>query len=172
MRHVFLSSTVRRLGAALAVLALAGLAASPAAAADVEVKFVEPDTFADVGRSHSDRERAMKALAEHLHELGRSLPPGQTLRIEVTDVDLAGEIDPFIWRGGGEVRVLRGRADWPRLSLRYSLQADGGTLKAGEVQLSDLSYMFSMLRHDRAADELAYEKRMVRRWFNETFAAR
>ena len=57
--------------------------------------------------------------------LGRRLPDGQTLTIAVLDLDLAGSLRPT---PTGELRVLRGGADWPSMSLRYTLQADGRTL--------------------------------------------
>ena len=69
------------------------------------------------------------------------------------------------------MRVLRGRADWPHMNLRYTLLADGHVLKSGEAQLSDISYMYSLQSNSRvrSGDTLAYEKRMVHRWFDETF---
>ncbi len=159
----------KRLAAALVLLAAAVL---PAQAGEVEVKFIEPDKFSDAGRSRLDRERTLKGLGDYLQALGRELPEGQTLRLEVTDLDLAGNLEPFGWRRMDEVRVLRGRADWPHLNLRYTLQAEGRTLKTGDAHLADLSYMYALRGRELGQGDLAYEKRMVRRWFDETFAAR
>lgn len=161
--------TPQRLATALVLLAAFAL---PAQAGEVEVKFIEPDKFSDAGRSSVDRERTLKSLGDYLQALGRELPAGQTLRLEVTDLDLAGNIEPFGWRRMDDVRVLRGGADWPHLNLRYTLQAEGRTLKAGDAHLSDLSYMYALRGRDLGQGDLAYEKRMVRRWFDETFAAR
>jgi len=157
-------------GTTLALVAACTAIGLPAWAGDVEVRFIDPDKFADAGRSNRERERTMKTLADYLASLGRELPAGQTLRIEVKDIDLAGNIEPFGWYHFDEVRVLRGRADWPHVHLSYTLQAEGRTLKTGEAQLADLSYMYSLRGRDRSADDLSYEKRMVRRWFDETFA--
>lgn len=162
----------RPLGAAFVAVALASSAALPAWSGEVEVKFIDPDKFADAGRSNRDRERTLQTLGDYLQTLGRELPEGQTLRVEVRDIDLAGNIEPFGWYRSDEVRVLRGRADWPHVYLSYTLQANGRTLKAGEAQLADLSYMYSLRGRDRSVDDLGYEKRMVRRWFDETFAGR
>lgn len=153
--------------AATAALALATLLAGPASAATVEVRYLEADNFTDIGRSNWDRERALKALTTHLQKLGQTLPDNQTLRLDVTDIDLAGDIRPWGWH---ETRVLRGQADWPLISLRYTLLEGERTLKSGEVRLSDLAYMSSLSGRDRAGEELAVEKRMVRRWFTDTFA--
>lgn len=156
------------LAAGAAVAAATALSGGPAqAAATVDVRYVEPDNFADIGRSSWDRERTLKALTAHLHKLGSALPDGQTLRLDVTDVDLAGDIRPW---GTHELRVLRGQADWPQISLRYTLLEGERTLKSGEVRLSDLAYMQALNGRDRPGEELAVEKRMMRRWFAETFA--
>ena len=163
----------RRTATLLAALALMFTAALPAlAAGKVEISFVEPDKFADAGRSTLDRERTLKTLGDYMQGLGTELPDGQTLRVEVTDLDLAGNVEPFGWRSSSEVRVMRGRADWPHMNLRYKLLAEGREVKTGEAQLADISYMYSLRGRDNKQDALAYEKRMVRRWFDETFIPR
>jgi Protein of unknown function (DUF3016) len=152
---------------AAAVAATAALLGGAAhAAATVEVRYVEPDNFADIGRSSWDRERALKTLTSHLQKLGQSLPDGQTLRLDVSDIDLAGDIQPWGWH---ELRVLRGQADWPLIKLSYTLLEGERTLKSGDVRLYDLAYMQTLNGRDRPGEELAVEKRMVRRWFAETF---
>lgn len=153
------STTLARglLAACMACSALPSLASG-----QVEVTWIEPDHFADAGRSVIDRERTMSALGDHLKRWGRLLPDGQTLKLEVLDLNLAGEIEPYGWH---QVRVLRGRADWPQMKLRYSLQTPGGTLKAGEADLADMHYRLG----DRGS-ELAFEKRMLDKWFKQTIA--
>jgi len=151
-----------------AMLCVAFSAQQAHAAGRVEVQWLKPDTYSDAGRSSVDRERVMKSLGDHLQKLGKQLPDGQMLKLDVTDLDLAGEIEPFRWK---DLRVLRGRADWPHMSLRYTLTADGRTLKSGDAQLKDMSYMLSSLASQRQED-LAYEKRMVDQWFKAEFSAR
>lgn len=147
-------------------LACGLLAALPQAraAGTVQVDWLQPDRYADAGRSVVDRERTMQELSRHLVALGARLPDGQTLRLDVLDLDLAGEIE---WNARGELRILRGRADWPHMTLRYTLTSGGQTLKSGEASLADMHYFFSP--RDAA---LAYEKRMLDRWFRDTFAGR
>ncbi len=138
-------------------------AALPAGAGQVEVSWVEPDHYADAGRSVVDRERTLGALGDHLKRWAGQLPEGQTLKIEVLDLDLAGEIEPYRWH---ELRVLRGRADWPQIKLRYTLLGDGRTLKSGQADLADMHYRLG----DRTS-ELGFEKRMLDKWFKSTIAA-
>ena len=147
------------LATTLALLVLTAPGAQ--AAGQVDVTWVQPETYADIGRSAIDRDRTLQSLGEHLHKLAQRLPDGQVLKIAVTDLDLAGEIRPWGWH---DVRVLRGRADWPHMSLRYTLSADGRTLKSGDAKLSDMSY----LQRPREG-ELGYEKRMLDDWFKAEF---
>jgi hypothetical protein len=161
MTHVrSLLSTLSRT-AASAVLALAASGAA-LAAGKIEVSFVQPERFTDIGRSHAEQQRALATLQEHMQSLAPQLPDGQTLRLEVLDVDLAGELDPT--RTGQELRVMRGRADWPRITLRYTLTQDGRTLKSGEERLADMSYLDQATRLHMAAS-LPYEQRLIGRWF-------
>ena len=144
---------------------LCAAAMQPAhAAGSVEVQWLEPAQYSDAGRSNVDRERVTQILGQHIQKLARLLPDGQLLKLQVTDLDLAGEIDPFRWR---DLRVLRGGADWPRMSLRYVLSAEGRTLKSGEAQLQDMGYSFN-----RRTEDLGYEKRMVELWVRAEFGGR
>jgi len=159
---------MRKFSPILATLAL--LAATPLAlaAGRVDVKFVDPDRFADVGRGSFDIERNTQTLAEHFRSLAPRLRDGQTLQVEVLDVDLAGELRPS--RSGQDIRVLRGAADWPQLKLRYTLSADGKALATGEDSLADMNYLFGW-QGSRQDGPLSHELRMIDRWFTERLAA-
>ena len=159
----------------LAAAAAAAATTLPAAAAgSVEVQYIEPENFSDSGRNAIDREQTLKLMTAYLQSLGAQLPQGQTLRLEVTDLDLAGNVEPFGWHSSGEVRVMRGRADWPHMNLRYTLLAAGQVLKSGQAKLADIGYSYSLRGREqtRANDTLAYEKPMVQRWFAETILSR
>ena len=154
----------RTLRGLAALLPLALIVWTPAhGAGTVEVRWVDPAQFSDVSRDPIARERELHSLGRYMSQLGRRLPDGQTLLIEVTDLNLAGELRPFGWR---DARVLRGGADWPQMELRYTLQSGGRTLKIGQTRLADMNYFFSL-----RSDDLGYEKRMVERWFKDEFVA-
>jgi hypothetical protein len=164
---------IARRSPALAALALAALLSAPVAAhaaGRVQVKWIEPEKFSDAGRGTFDRERTLQTLSEHLLSLGQRLPTGQTLDVEVTNVELAGELEPF-GRFHDEVRVLRGRADWPRISLRYTLSEGASTLASGQADLSDPDY-FHRLPRSGHQGVLGYEKRMLDDWVASLVAAK
>jgi hypothetical protein len=153
--------------AGLAALAFAALL--PAHAADkLDLQFIAPEKFSDIGHGGYDRDRNLKTLSDYLQTLAAQLPEGQTLKLEVLDIDLAGELRP---RAAQEVRVLRGTVDWPQMKLRYTLMQDGAVLKTGEAQLSDLGYLDHLRARDSSYGDLAYDKRMLQDWFRKTLLA-
>lgn len=134
-------------------------------AGQVEVRFTKPDEYRDAGRSAREREHTTETLGRYLKSLGASLPDGQTLRIEVKDIDLAGTPK---WTTRGDLRVLRGGADWPRIDLAWSLEADGRTLQQGDESIADLDYQRAV-PPKTDGNELPYEKQMLARWFGQRF---
>jgi Protein of unknown function (DUF3016) len=171
MKTSFLSSLratpATALATALTAAALTAAALPAHAAGAVAVNFVQPEFFADAGRVGFDRERTMRRLTDELQQLGTRLPEGQALTVEVLDIDLAGHLEPG--RGGTELRVLRGRADWPRIHLRYTLVADGQPLRSGDEWLADMTYLDQRGRIPQTQD-LAFERRMLAEWFNRAIA--
>jgi hypothetical protein len=149
-------------------LASALVFAAGAAGAAVTVTYVAPEKYADVPRDSTTRDSMMNDLTDHFTWLGTALPPGQDLRIEVLDIDLAGREEPSA-RVVRDVRVMRGGADWPRMRLRFSVEQNGQVLKSGEAQLSDMDYMAKVNRYSEDQPQ-RYEKQMIDRWFEKNIA--
>lgn len=135
------------------------------AAGTVEVSYVEPEKFRDIGFGTVDRERVLSDMTAVLKALGAKLPDGQTLKLEVTDIDLAGELRPA---GGRDLRLVTGRTDWPEIQLRYTLRAGNDTLKSGEAKIYDLAYFERATFVDRIGTNLPFERQMLRKWFAAT----
>lgn len=152
------------------ILALASAAAAmPAWAATVEVSHADPAGFADVGSTPAQRDANVAELERHLRLLGeRRLGADLSLRIELLDVDLAGWTRPTR-HGTSELRVLRGSADWPRITLHYTLRRGEQVLHEGRESLSDLSYLQRLPGHG-GSESLYHEKRMLDEWFAKRFA--
>jgi hypothetical protein len=153
----------------LAVSGLLALAAG-AASADVTVNYVEPARFSDLPFATWEREAVLKDLTEHFTKLGAQLPPGQNLRLDVLDVDLAGREYPG--RGARDLRIVRSNGvDWPRIDLRFTIEQNGQVLRSGEVQLRDMAFMDRISRYTDG-ESLRYEKRMIDDWFYSTVVPR
>ncbi|GAB4042704.1 MAG: hypothetical protein Fur0014_15100 [Rubrivivax sp.] len=153
---------------ALAAAALALLTAGSAQAIGrAEVNFVQPERFADAGFGSLERERNLRLVADHFDRLARRLPDGHVLKVEVTELDLAGEVDTLSLH---RIRVMGQLPDAPRMALKFELLKDGQVLAAGEDRLIDMSYPMSRAG-GRDAGPLPYEARMLERWFDERLAA-
>lgn len=148
-----------------AFVAVLALGAAGAASAGVTVNYVQSDKFSDLPFSTWDREDVLRTLSAHFAKLGKELPAGQELTVDITDIDLAGREYPN--RRGGELRVLQGMADWPRIELNYTLSANGQVIDSGKARLADMSYLQRPVR-GFDTDALRYEKRMLDEWFNKT----
>jgi hypothetical protein len=151
------------------LILIATLASAAATAGTVEVRFIEPDKFADARDGVHSREDVLKTLEERLKQLGaKKLPASQTLQVEVLDIDLAGDAFPRV--ALRDTRVLRGRADWPRMHLRYTLREGDKVIKSGEDRIADMNYLMGSLRASQDSP-LPYEKRMLDNWFDERIVA-
>ena len=142
------------------------LTAASALAGPVQVSYGETWRYADAGTTRFDEQRNLQALAAYLQSLGRQvLPADQTLKVEVVELDLAGFTRPT---HRGDLRIVRGGADWPSITLRYTLQRDGPVLRQGEETVSDMNYTRRI--HDPFSDQpLGAEKRMLNEWFRARF---
>jgi len=149
--------------ALVATAAVLALEAGSAGAA-VTVTFPKSEGYMDMPFSASDKDRVLKDLQSHFDKLGAKLPPGQDLTVEVLDIDLAGRIEPQ-FRFGNDVRILKGRADWPVIQLRYRIESQGKVLRSGDARVDDKSYLDRFNRYS-ANESLRYEKRMLDDWFN------
>lgn len=142
---------------------------SPALTGTVEVTFINSPGYHDAGETTLERDANLDALARHLRALAqRLLPANQVLKVEVLDVDLAGTVRTSA-RTGANIRVLRSGADWPRIHLRYTVEADGKPLRQGDEWVSDMTYANGITSGYRDSQALFYEKRMLDRWFKERF---
>lgn len=155
----------------LFVTTVLALAATWAQGADrVQVSFADTETFADFGRSTWDRERNQKEFTALFQALEAKLPPGQSLRIKVLDVNLAGELE-WVRRAAEELRVMR-NVTWPMIELEYQLSENEQPIKGDKVRLSDMSYLQDSFFTVAQSGSWRYEQRMLDRWFAETVLKR
>ena len=145
--------------------------AAPAAGAAVTVEFVAPGSYSDANLHSRFRGAPTRSvlfeLESHLAHLGRLyLAPNESLKIQILDIDLAGEIERLPGTMQDQ-RVLRG-GTWPRITLRYVLERDGKVQRdAHEVVISSSYFGFGA---PGAVGDLWHEKRMLGDWFRRRFA--
>ena len=153
----------------LALAPAATQAAVEAAASphNVSVHYIDPGNFTEARRSFGvhliDANAYLKPLKTYIAKrASRILAPGQRLDIEVTDVDRAGEYEP--WRGPefNDIRIVKSIYP-PRIDLNFTLYgADGKVLREGSRKLRDAFFLSRGMGADQ--DLLRYEKSLVDRW--------
>jgi len=157
---------MKRLSAPLAIAALCAAGVCHAAGV-VQCTFVNPEQFADIRDANFSIDHNLQAVQRII--VGAATPyvgDGQTLKVEVLDVDLAGEIRHG--RRGFDVRVLRGAADWPRITLRWTLETAGQAPRSGQAVVQDMAYL-QRIAPAFADTALIYEERMLNEWFRSRF---
>lgn len=142
-----------------------------AAGAIVTVAFDNPGEFRDASLqgtySVTAEEPALLEIGKHLQKLGeRYLDPGQTLDVEILDVDLAGRLEP--WRTYAHGVRFMDSVTWPAIRLRYTLRQDGRPEMSAEERLADQIYL-GRPRTYFSSDRLGYEKQMLDDWFRARF---
>ena len=148
--------------------------AGAAAGGGVSVTFVDPEHYVDAAYARAvpgelERAEVQHDIELHLLRLAeRGLRPGEGLRIEVLEIDLAGQFEPFRFAPGGDVRVFRD-VSWPRLRLRYTIRRGDDVSESREEQLADMNYLASFNRYAKS-DRLRYEKAMLDAWFEKRIA--
>lgn len=159
-------------------IALAGAGSNRAAAfgtgdnaVRTTVTFVSPEKFTDASdRFNSDRERNdnLAELRVYLiQHVAPYLATGQKLTIAVTDVDLAGEFEPWCGPRFDDIRIVKDIYP-PRIQLTFRLMdADGQVVKEGKRDLRDMTFLMKLsLNQD---DPLRYEKTLLDDWLREEF---
>lgn len=159
------------------LLGFASLVLSQAAPNDVateriNVEFFESDKFRDVGRSYlaseRDREYDLAQIRDHLvAQASRTLPEGQRLEVTFTDIDMAGEFEP--WRGPrySDVRIVKDIYA-PRMALSFRVTtADGNVIKEGKRELRDMAFNHKLLLN--RSDVYRHEKELLNDWLRSEF---
>jgi len=145
-------------------------AAGAASAGTVSVNYQNADQYADLPIWKQDRAELLKEFTEHFQHLAQRLPVNQHLNITVTDIDLAGRLEPNRRHFIDDVRILRGGADWPTMELSYALEQDGQVIASGQEHLKNMMYLERLNKYS-SGDPLRYEKPMMDDWFKSAFGS-
>jgi len=142
----------------------------------IEVTFASPEKYTDVrdGYTPTDvgRQGILDQIRDYMKVQGQNyVPAGQTLSVTFTDIDLAGDFEP--WRGGTnnmDIRVIKDVYP-PRIDLTFRLTGpDGAVIKEGKRQLRNLAFMADYAINPR--DTLRYEKKLLEDWFKNDIEAK
>lgn len=153
---------------------LAALGNAAGAAPQLSVVFVNPESFRDAAYSRPHATPADVAAVEHDLErhlqglVDRGLPAGESLRVEVLDIDLAGGFNPF-WPASSYLRIVS-EIYWPSITLRYTLSRGDQVIASAEERIDDKTYLMTVNPYS-SEDRFRYEKPMLDGWFGRRFGS-
>ena len=139
-----------------------------------EVLFLEPEKFTDLRSSHmsseTDRESLLEQIRDYvMSQARRYIPEGCLLAVTFTDIDMAGDFEPWLGSRWDDVRIVRDIYP-PRIDLAFRVtDADGNILLQGERKLRDFAFMMK-IRMQSDNDSLRHEKALIDDWFRLEFA--
>lgn len=151
------------------------LAANPKPASRADVTFVDPEKFTDAADAQrgSDwgREANLDELKNYIQDRANVyVREGQKLTVSITDVDLAGEIEP--WRSSQlrDARIIKDIYA-PRIDLSFKLtDASGAVIKEGTRHLTNPT--FTMNIYPNRNDPRVYEKGLLDDWMRNEFGGK
>lgn len=148
----------------------------PASAGEVTVTWSDPAKFTDIVASNSTdkayRKSIEKALSAEFKAQAAKLPEGHKMSVNITDIDLAGEVDPVPSRAGYRVRILKD-VYYPQLRFDYKIaNQTGATIKEQTgVTIKDAGYL-SGAGNAASRQDFYYERQMIKTWFGKDILAK
>ncbi|MBK1876822.1 DUF3016 domain-containing protein [Pelagicoccus mobilis] len=148
-----------------AITTIAALSIALSANAAVSVNFENPDNFSDISLdsidSKKDQQIVLKDLEKYMtRKLDKKIGDQYIASVNVTDVDLAGEIEP--WRSRlQDVRIVK--SIYPAsIAFEYQiLDLDGNVVAQGEENLRDRNVMTSITHN---FEDYPYVKDLYDTW--------
>lgn len=149
------------------------LAVASSSAGELKIDWQSPEDYRDAdyyyNGSEKSRDIVLTNLEKYFVRTAKSrLPEGTVLEMTVTEVDLAGEFEP--WRGPSlnDVRIVK-QLYPARIDFDYKYFAEDGTLIAeGSEQLKDLMIPRSLAATTLGRSEnYAYVKTLVSDWMRK-----
>lgn len=148
----------------------------PASAGEITVTWSDPAKFTDIEASNSTdksyRKSVEKALTAEFKAHAAKLPADQNMSVHITNVDLAGEVDPIPGRAGYRVRILKD-IYYPKISLDYRISdASGAVVKEQKgVELKDAGFLVSASNASSRQD-FYYERQLIKDWLVKDILAK
>ncbi|HEY1792739.1 MAG TPA: DUF3016 domain-containing protein [Opitutaceae bacterium] len=161
---------------ALALLATGPVAPAAARAAEpprTTVTFDHPEKFTDVKDMYNPTDRGEKAILGQINDyvvhLGdRLLPPSYHLAITFTDIDLAGEFEPWHGAQWDNIRVVKDIYP-PRFKFTWAVTGPAGqAVRQGSENITDLDFQLAAVIDNQ--DQLRYEKAFLGTWMRTHLA--
>jgi len=141
--------------------------------AKVNVTSEDAEKMRDVRITNMTEEASLEIVLRQLGErlerdAKRFLAEDQTLDIHFTDIDLAGDFEPWHPYPRSEIRWIKA-IYIPRLEFTYKVtDKDGNVITEGSEKLSDSAFQMRISRLS-TSESTYYEQEMLSSWMRQTF---
>jgi hypothetical protein len=137
-----------------------------------EIVFFEPEKFTDVRDSYmgeATRTTYLEQIRDHVLEQAKYyVPEGHKLLVTFTDIDMAGDFEPWHGARWTDVRIVKDIYP-PRINLTFRLvDAEGRVVKEGKRELRDLAFLMKISLNFRD-DSVRHEKALLDDWIRIEF---
>ncbi|MEE2001900.1 DUF3016 domain-containing protein [Alkalimonas sp. MEB108] len=138
-------------------------------ASNLTLTFQEPEKFTDIRPANESRarfrERTLASFERIFQEFAAELPEGYQWQVTVTDIDLAGDVNPMYTRSGQDIRMVKDIYS-PRVAFTHELRDGyGARVAGGDENIRDMGFLQSPRMVGPRHQELRYEYTMLKRWF-------
>lgn len=156
-------------------LLLLGLfAAMPCFAGEAVLSWSDPSRYTDIEPGPATPKATLagvqRAFTGAFKQSAAALPEGYTFSADITNVDLAGQVNPPQVMSPNLIstRVLT-QNYFPAITLSYTLTDAGGSVLASgdDILITDMDYL-SRSTSANASTPYYFEDRMIRNWFGRT----
>jgi len=160
----------------LCSIALIAIMPSVATSAEIEVSLKEPNKFVDIRLSGKSRNQSKKIIKKDLVKLFSSLSKdilkeGQTLKVEVSNLDLPGHIDYARAGFNQEMRLVK-YPDFYRIEFSYELVDKSGTsIKSGNEKLKGFVENRPTRKRSNKYGSLDHFAGDIEEWLKSTFSS-
>lgn len=138
----------------------------------VKVEWQEPKNYRDLKTATEVKSRFQQrffdTITENINkEAEKILKPNQKLEMQVSDVDLAGDLRPtFGATSANELRIVKDLYP-PRMTFTYTITEDDKVIMAGDEKLTDMNFMYGT-NSTRNQKPFQYESEMLKDWLKKT----
>lgn len=138
----------------------------------VKVEWQTPDNYHDIQSSNELQSRFENRFFETItkninKQAEKTLKPNQKLEMQVSNVDLAGDVRPTFGATTGDLRIVK-EVYPPRITFTYQILEDDKVIITGDEKLTDMSFLSRISRINERPFEA--ETTMLNDWLKRTVA--
>ncbi|WP_299801697.1 DUF3016 domain-containing protein [uncultured Shewanella sp.] len=137
---------------------------------NVNILWQNPSDYSDVeattGVQSKFEEYLFTELTDELGKLAnKHLAKDQQLDLTVTNVDLAGDVQPTFGAAPDDVRIVTDLYP-PKIRFDYVLTQNGKVIKSGSEKLNNMAFLMEI--QPISNDPFPHERELLTNWFKKT----